>query len=127
MTNIKIPSNRNFAFVFASVFLIIALWPILNNGEIRIWSILISIIFISLGILNSKLLTPFNKMWFKLGIYLGKFVSPLVMMIIFFLIVTPIGFIMKIIRKDILNLKFNKSLSYWIKRENKKTSMKQRF
>mgnify|MGYP001243521008 CR=1 FL=1 len=127
MTNLKIPSNRNFAFVFASVFLIIALWPILNNGEIRIWSILISIIFISLGILNSKLLTPFNKMWFKLGIYLGKFVSPLVMMIIFFLIVTPIGFVMKIIRKDILNLKFNKSLSYWIKRENKKTSMKQRF
>ena len=127
MTNLKIPSNRNFAFVFASVFLIIALWPILNNGEIRIWSILISIIFISLGILNSKLLTPFNKMWFKLGIYLGKFVSPLVMMIIFFLIVTPIGFVMKIIRKDILNLKFNKSLSYWIKREKKKTSMKQRF
>ena len=127
MTNIKIPSNRNFAFVFASVFLIIALWPILNNGEIRIWSILISIIFISLGILKSKLLTPFNKMWFKFGIYLGKFISPLVMMIIFFLIVTPIGFIMKIIRKDILNLKFNKSLSYWIKRENKKTSMKQRF
>lgn len=127
MTNLKIPSNRNFAFVFASVFLIIALWPILNNGDIRIWSILISIIFISLGILNSKLLTPFNKMWFKLGIYLGKFVSPLVMMIIFFFIVTPIGFVMKIIRKDILNLKFNKSLSYWIKRENKKTSMKQRF
>tara|TARA_B100000131_G_scaffold321813_2_gene373842 strand:- start:1967 stop:2350 length:384 start_codon:yes stop_codon:yes gene_type:complete len=127
MTNLKIPSNRNFAFVFASVFLIIALWPILNNGDIRIWSILISIIFISLGILNSKLLTPFNKMWFKLGIYLGKFVSPIVMMIIFFFIVTPIGFVMKIIRKDILNLKFNKSLSYWIKRENKKTSMKQRF
>jgi len=127
MTNLKIPSNRNFAYVFATVFFIIALWPILNGEQIRIWSILISIIFVILGIFNSKLLSPFNKMWFKLGIYLGKFISPLVMMIIFFIIVTPIGFVMKFIRKDILNLKFNKGLSYWIKRENKKTSMKQRF
>ena len=127
MTNLKIPSNRNFANVFASVFFIIALWPILNGEDIRIWSILVSITFLILGVLNSKLLSPLNKIWFKLGIYLGKFISPLVMMIIFFVIVTPIGFVMKFIGKDILNLKINKNISYWIKRENKKTSMKQRF
>ena len=124
---IKLPTNRNFGYVFSGVFLIISLWPLLNNGQIRVWSSIIVIIFFILGTMNSSLLTPFNKLWFKFGIFLGKIVSPLVMMIIFFVIMTPIGLFMKLLKKDILNLKYNKNSSYWIKRTNKKTSMKQRF
>ena len=99
----------------------------LDNGQIRIWSLIITILFFLLGTINSNLLTPLNKLWFKFGIFLGKIVSPIVMMIIFFGIVTPIGLVMRLLNKDILNLKFNNSSSYWIKRINKKTSMKQRF
>tara|TARA_B100000131_G_scaffold304054_1_gene328684 strand:+ start:1358 stop:1747 length:390 start_codon:yes stop_codon:yes gene_type:complete len=124
---IKLPSNRNFGYVFCLVFLLISVWPILDNGQIRIWSSIITILFFILGSINSNLLTPLNKLWFKFGIFLGKIISPIVMMIIFFGIVTPIGLIMKLLKKDILNLKFNSNSSYWIKRINKKTSMKQRF
>ena len=103
MDNIKISSNRSFGGVFFVVFLIIALYPLLNDGEIRIWSIIISLIFLVLGLLNSKILTPLNKVWFKFGLFLGKIISPLVMGIIFFLVVTPIGLIMKLLGKDLLN------------------------
>ncbi len=124
---IKLPSNRNFGYVFSVLFLIITIWPLINGGQIRIWSLIIMIIFFILGTINSKLLHPLNILWFKFGIFLGKIVSPFVMMIIFFGIVTPIGLFMKLLKKDILHLKYNKNSSYWIKRINKKTSMKQRF
>ena len=125
--NIKLPSNRNFGIVFFIVFLIIALWPVLKQNEIRIWSLIISFIFFVLGLINSKLLTPLNKLWFKFGILLGKFVSPLIMGIIFFLVVTPIGFIMRLLGNDILNLKFNKNKSYWIKKNGPKSKMSNQF
>ena len=108
MDDIKISSNRSFGIVFFVVFLLIALYPLINNEEIRIWSLIISLIFLILGLLNSKILTPLNKLWFKFGILLGKIVSPLIMGIIFFLVVTPIGFIMRLLGKDVLNLKYNK-------------------
>ena len=112
--NIKLPSNRNFGIVFFIVFLIIALWPILKQNEIRIWSLIISFIFFVLGLINSKLLTPLNKIWFKFGILLGNIISPIVMGIVFFLVVTPTGLIMRFFRKDILKLKKNSSDTYWI-------------
>ena len=104
-SKIKIGSNRNFGLVFFFVFLIVGLWPLLNGGPFRIWSIVIAIIFLILGLMNSKLLTPLNKLWFKFGLFLGTIVSPFVMGIIFFLVITPIGFVMKIIGKDLLNIK----------------------
>ena len=103
--NIKLPSNRNFGIVFAIVFLIISLWPLLNQNEIRFWSLIISIIFLSLGLINSKLLLPLNKIWFKFGIFLGNFIAPIVMGVIYFFVVTPTGLIMKMLGKDLLNLK----------------------
>ena len=120
-------SNKSFGIVFASVFLIISLYPLLNNENVRIWSLIISLIFLILGLLNSSLLTPLNKIWFKFGILLGKIFSPLIMVAIFFFVVTPIGVFMRILRKDLLNLKFNKSSSYWIKKEGSKSSMKKQF
>ena len=111
----------------AIVFLIIAIYPFLNQGELRLWSLIISIIFLILGLLNSKLLLPLNKIWFKFGILLGKIVSPLVMGLIFFFVVTPIGILMRILKKDLLNLKFNKKTTYWIEKNGPKSKMKNQF
>ena len=125
--NIKLPSNRNFGIVFFVVFLIIALWPVLKQNEIRIWSLIISFIFFILGLINSKLLTPFNKLWFKFGIFLGSIISPIVMGIVFFLVVTPTGLVMRIFRKDILKIKKNSRDSYWINKDNTNSSMRNQF
>ena len=126
-SKIKIGSNKSFGIVFFTVFLIIAIWPLLNGYEIRYWSLIISIVFLILGILNSKILTPLNKIWFKIGILLGNVISPIVMSIIFFLVVTPTAFIMKILGKDLLNLKKNTKNSYWIKKQNQNSRMKNQF
>ena len=126
-SKIKIGSNKSFGIVFFTVFLIIAIWPLLNGYEIRSWSLIISIVFLILGILNSKILTPLNKIWFKIGILLGNVISPIVMSIIFFLVVTPTSIIMKILRKDLLNLKKNNKNSYWIEKRKQNSSMKKQF
>ena len=127
MDEIKISSNRSFGLVFFVVFLFIALYPLINNGEVRLWSLITSIIFLILGLLNSKFLNPFNKLWFKFGIILGKIISPLIMGIIFFLVVTPTGLIMRLLRKDILSLKYNQNKSYWIEKNGPKSKMKNQF
>ena len=127
MDDIKISSNRSFGIVFFVVFLLIALYPLIHNEEIRIWSLIISLIFLILGLINSRILNPLNKIWFKFGILLGKVVSPIIMGIIFFLVVTPIGFIMRILGKDLLNLKFNSNKPYWIEKKDPKSSMKKQF
>ena len=81
---IKMPTNRNFGIVFFIIFLIISIWPLLNENQIRFWSLAISLIFFVLGAINSKLLTPLNKVWFKFGILIGNIIAPIVMGIIFF-------------------------------------------
>tara|TARA_B100000035_G_C20906012_1_gene511673 strand:- start:409 stop:798 length:390 start_codon:yes stop_codon:yes gene_type:complete len=125
--NIKIGSNRSFGVVFFIVFLIISLYPLIYNDSARIWSLFISAIFLVLGLMNSKLLNPLNKIWFKFGLFLGKIISPVVMGVIFFCIVTPIGLLMKLLKKDLLNLKFNKNNSYWINKTGPKSKMKNQF
>ena len=127
MDNIKIGSNRSFGIVFFVVFLIIAIYPLINGDELRLWSLIISIVFLSLGLVNSKILNPLNKLWFKFGIFLGKIISPLVMSIIFFLVVTPIGLLMRLFNKDLLNLKFNNNSSYWIEKTEPKSKMNNQF
>ena len=125
--DIKISSNKSFGIVFAVVFSLIALWPLLKGNEIRLWSLIISIIFLTLGLLNSRILTPLNKLWFKLGILLGNFIAPIIMGIIFFFVVTPTGIIMKLLRKDLIKLKKNNDESYWIEKKDIKSSMKNQF
>ena len=127
MNEIKPSSNRSFGIVFFIVFLLIAIYPLLNNGELRIWSLIIAMIFLVLGLIKSKVLTPLNKLWFKFGLLLGKVVSPLIMGIIFFFVVTPTAFIMRIIGKDLLNLKFNNKKTYWIEKTGPKSKMKNQF
>ena len=127
MDDIKISSNRNFGVVFFIVFLLVAVYPILKGNDIRIWSLLISFVFLILGLINSKLLTPLNKLWFKFGLLLGKIVTPLIMGFIFFIVVTPIGILMRLLRKDLLNLKYDEKKTYWIEKTGPKSKMKNQF
>ena len=126
-SDIKIGSNRGFGIVFFIVFLLIAIYPLLSDESVRLWSLAIAIIFFILGIINSSLLSPLNKIWFKFGLLLGRLISPLVMSLIFFLVVTPIALLMKLLKKDLLNLKFNKDKTYWIVKSGPKSKMKNQF
>ena len=124
---IEISSNKSFGLVFSVVFLIISLFPLFKDGNIKIWAIVIAITFFILGLLNSKILSPLNKIWFKFGILLGNFVSPLIMGIVFFLVVTPTGIFMRLLGKDIIKLKKNNKKSYWIEKSSTKSDMKNQF
>ena len=123
----KISSNKSFGIVFFIVFFLIGIYPIINGDQVRVWSLIISVVFLILGLLNSKILSPLNKIWFKFGILLGKIISPLVMGLIFFIVVTPIGILMRLFNKDLLNLKFNKNKTYWIEKKGPKSKMKNQF
>ena len=123
----NLPSNRNFGLVFFVLFLIIGIYPLINHENVRLWSLIISLIFLILGLINSKILIPLNRLWFMFGILLGKFFSPLIMLMIFFLVVTPIGILMRIFKKDLLNLKYNEGKSYWIEKKGPKSKMKNQF
>ena len=127
MAKVKIGSNRRFGIVFFIFFLIIGTYPIFFQGELRIWSLVVSIIFLLLGIIKSRFLTPLNLLWFKFGMLLGRIVSPIVMGLVFFLVVTPTGIIMRILNKNLLRLKKKNVKTYWIERSSIKSDMKNQF
>ena len=127
MNKVKVGSNKSFGIVFFILFLIIAIYPIFYVEKLKIWSLVISTIFLILGLLNSKILTPLNLLWFKFGIQLGRIVSPIIMAFVFFLVVTPTGLIMRFLNKDLLNLKKKNSKSYWIDRKDSKSDMRNQF
>tara|TARA_Y100000817_G_C16478668_1_gene377070 strand:- start:140 stop:529 length:390 start_codon:yes stop_codon:yes gene_type:complete len=124
---IKIGSNRSFGIVFFVVFLVISFFPIIKGNDIRIWSLLVSLTFLILGLINSNVLSPLNKLWFKFGLILGNFISPIIMGFVFFLVVTPTGLFMRFLGKDLLNLKKKNVRSYWIEKTGPKSSMKNQF
>jgi hypothetical protein len=109
------------------VFFLIGIWPLFKENDYRLWSLIISIIFLFLGLLNSKLLEPLNNLWIKFGEILGKVISPIIMMIVFFIVLTPLSFIIKLFGKDLLQIKFIKKKSYWINRKKNIGSMKKQF
>ena len=123
----KKESNRGFGILFFIVFVIISIWPLFKGGDLRLWSLIIAFIFLVLGLLNSKFLTPAKRIWIRFGELLGKIISPIVLSIIFFLLITPIGILMKILRKDLLNLRFTKDKTYWIKRNKDLGTMNNQF
>ena len=121
-------SNRSFGIVFFVVFLVIAFWPMLNSGAPNYYLILLSLIFLILGLINSKFLTPLNNLWSKIGELLGMIIAPVVMGLIYFVILTPISFLIRIFGKDLLNLKYsNKNETYWLKRKKNTGSMDKQF
>ena len=125
--NIKISSNRSFGIVFFIFFLIVSIFPLFKDEDIRIWAVIVAIIFLILGLLNSSVLSPLNKIWFKFGILLGNFISPIIMGLVFFIVVTPTAFLMRAFGKDLLNLKKNNKKSYWIEKSPIKSKMKDQF
>ena len=125
---VKISSNRSFGFLFFVVFFVISLWPLKSQGDLRLWALILSLVFLVLGVLNTKFLTPLNKLWFKFGILLGSIVSPIVMGAVFFIVVTPTGIIMRFLGKDLLRINKNKTIStYWINCDKREKTMKKQF
>ena len=124
--NIKRKNNITFGILFFVFFLIIGLYPLISNEPIRIWSVAVSLVFLIITIIKPNLFTFLNKLWIKFGILLGKIISPIVMSLVFFFVVTPIGIFVKILKKDVMGLKIGES-SYWITREDKIQSMKKQF
>ncbi len=120
-------NNRSFGILLFFVFIAITLWPLLSKNEPRTWSLALATIFLLLAFLKPKLLSPFTKLWIKLGELIGKFISPIIIGIIFFFILTPIGLLMKMLKKDLLNLKFSKNETYWVKRKTKLNSMDKQY
>ena len=125
--NIQISSNRSFGIVFFLFFFVISIFPLFKDEDIRIWAVIVAIIFLILGLLNSSVLSPLNKIWFKFGILLGNFISPIIMGLVFFTVVTPTAFLMRAFGKDLLNLKKNNKKSYWIEKSPIKSKMKNQF
>ena len=121
-------SNRSFGLLFFVVFLILGLWPLKNSLDPNLYLISISAVFLILGLTNSKILTPLNKLWIKFGEILGMIIAPLVMALVYFIVLTPVSLIVRIFGKDLLGLKFLKQKdSYWINRKKKRLSMKKQF
>jgi len=120
-------NNKGFGVLFFIVFLIISLWPLLDGNNLRIWSLLISLIFLILGLLNSKVLNPLKRIWIKFGEILGKVIAPIVLFVIYFAVLTPISFLTKIFGKDLLRIKLSNEKSYWIKRDKDLGSMRNQF
>ena len=123
----KTSSEKSFGLLFFSFFLIIGLWPLLNASPIKIWSIILSFIILIIVFFKPSLLRTLNKIWIKLGELLGKLIAPIIMALVFFIIVTPISFFVRILGKDLLMLKFSKNNSYWIKRQKNITTMDKQF
>ena len=121
-------SNKSFGILFFIVFLILGFWPLTNGNAINIYLVFLAVVFLILGLLNSKLLSPLNKGWIKFGEILGLFIAPIVMALVYFIILTPISLIVRAFGKDLLGLKFNKKIdTYWIKRLKNLGSMDKQF
>ena len=125
---IKMGSERGFGLVFFCFFLIVAAWPLLSGVSPRLWALAVALIFVALAVVRPAALTPLNKLWFQFGLLLGKIVAPIVMSLVFFLTVLPTGIIMRLLGKDLLNRKIDRSApSYWVKREDPVGSMRNQF
>ena len=125
--NDKFENNKSFGILFFIVFILVSVWPLKNGEDLRIWSLLISLVFLFLGLINSKILTPLKSVWIKFGYLLGNIISPVVMGIIYFLVLTPTGLIMRLLGKDILKLNKNKLNTYWEKKSKNQSTMKNQF
>ena len=123
----KKSSSKSFGYLFFGIFLALAVWVYVKNQNLNFWLIGTSTVFLVLTLIKSKLLDVLNDLWIKFGELLGKIIAPIVMSIVFFLIVTPIGLVLKIVKKDLLKLKFNNDKSYWIEKSKTIESMDKQF
>ena len=125
---LKMGSERGFGLVFFCFFLIVTAWPMLSGGAPRLWALVAALIFLTLALACPTVLAPLNRLWFQFGLLLGKIVTPIVMSLVFFLTVLPTGIIMRLLGKDLLNRKIDRSApSYWVKRQDPVGSMRNQF
>lgn len=125
---VKLISEKSFGLTFAVVFLLLAILPILFQHPIRLWSLMISLIFYIVTFLSPKLLKPLSLYWLNFGLLLNKIISPVVLLLLYYLAFVPTGLLLKLLKKDILKLKINKlSDSYWNKSDAQISSMKDQF
>ena len=125
--NLKISTNKSFAYVFAVVFIIIGIYSLLNNEDPRYWSLIVSLILLILGYKNSLILTPFNSIWFKFGLLLGSVFAPIIMSLVYFLVVYPTNLFLKVFKKNQMGIKYNGNIkTYWVEAKNN-NNMKDQF
>tara|TARA_A100001011_G_scaffold341899_1_gene375043 strand:+ start:497 stop:952 length:456 start_codon:yes stop_codon:yes gene_type:complete len=125
--NLKLPSNKTFGLFFSAIFFLIYLWLFFKYQNNQIWVFILGFIFLVLGLLNSKILKYPNLLWIKFGYFLGIIISPIIMGVIFFLVITPINVIMKIFQKDVIGLKKKGRNTYWLNRNDDRKSMRNQF
>ena len=124
----KKSSEKSFGILFGVVFIIISVWPLFYSNSLRVWSLILAIIFFLITFLKPSLLKPFNNAWIKLGELLGRIIAPIVMAIVYFLILTPISLLVRLFGKDLIGMKFSNDIkSYWIKRKKHLGSMDKQF
>ena len=124
----KKSSEKSFGILFGVVFIIISVWPLFYSNSLRVWSLILAIIFFLITFLKPSLLKPFNNAWIKLGELLGRIIAPIMMAIVYFLILTPISLLVRLLGKDLIGMKFNNDIkSYWIKRKKHLGSMDKQF
>jgi hypothetical protein len=130
-TEIRMGSERSFGLVFSAVFTIVALFPLLGDGGVRWWALAIAAAMLAIGLCRPGLLRPLNRLWFRFGLLLNRIVSPVVMGILFFLTVTPVGLVMRLRNRDLLRQRFDPGAkSYWIEIDREtaaRSSMRQQF
>jgi len=130
-SEVRVGSERSFGLVFAAVFLIIALYPMIRSGDIRLWALVVAVLFVVICLVCPVVLRPLNVVWFKFGMFLASVIPPVVMAVIFFIVVTPTGLLLRLFGKDVLRLRLDRSkVSYWIPRSrdsNTSSSMKDQF
>ena len=120
-------STKSFGILFFIVFFVIGVWPVFDSENLRLWSIILSFLFLISGLTNANFLNPLNKTWIKFGEILGKIIAPVVMFLIFFVLITPLSFVIRIFGKDLLKTRLSNETSYWIKREKDAGTMKRQF
>ncbi len=125
--NLKLPSNKTFGLFFSAIFFLIYLWLFFKYQNNQIWVFILGFIFLVLGLLNSKILKYPNLLWIKFGYFLGLIISPIIMGVIFFLVITPINVVMKIFQKDVIGLKKKGRNTYWLNRNDDRKSMRNQF
>lgn len=121
-------SNKSFGLLFTFFFLVIGIYPLINQASLNIYFLSISGIIFLITLLKPKYLSPFNKTWMKFGFLLGRFINPIVLGIVFFFVVFPTGLIIKLVKKNYLGIKIDKNKkSYWIKSDKIEKNMKNQF
>lgn len=125
---VKTGSERSFGVVFAIVFALVGVYPLLDGGSPRLWAIVVAVALLALAFLAPKTLSLPNRLWFRLGMALGAIVAPIVMILVYVIAVVPVGLVMRLVGKDPLRQKMDKKAkSYWIAREEPVGTMRNQF